>query len=259
MPKAAKVKNARATASRSKKASKPTVTTEKDTEDIPMPIAESYLLQVRLNRSNDPTITRLLVVPSNFTFEKLHEVLQVAFGWADCHAHSFDILQLHEEGKPRARRQWESVLTLKEDNLDASSFPHPERIQKEADFTLANIFVDTKYDGKIQVVYEYDHGDGWVHGIVFLGRADPSLRSVMNVPDDLEACCLGGEGHPAAEDCGGSSGWEYLKSVFKKGKKDPEGLKEWYKTTCTNGDPKGLDPYRWDMLDVNDGLTSVKA
>jgi len=45
-------------------------------------VIDSYLLHVRLTDSQDPTISRLLVVPTHYTFAKLHEVLQVAFGWA---------------------------------------------------------------------------------------------------------------------------------------------------------------------------------
>jgi hypothetical protein len=83
-------------------------------------------------------------------------------------------------------------------------------------------------------------------------RADSNLRKVMQIPDGLQAACIGGEGHPCAEDCGSSLVWENPKSVFKKGKKD------WYKKVCMNGDPKGLDLYKWDLLDVNDGLEKIK-
>jgi hypothetical protein len=44
----------------------------------------------------------------------------------------------------------------------------------------------------------------------------------------------------------------------KKGKRDPEGLKDWYKKSCANGDPKGLDLYRWSILDVNDALAKIE-
>jgi hypothetical protein len=46
--------------------------------------------------------------------------------------------------------------------------------------------------------------------------------------------------------------------MFTKKRKDPEGLKEWYMNTCANGDPNGLDPYSWDIFEVNDGLTETK-
>jgi hypothetical protein len=146
-----------------------------------------------------------------------------------------------------------------DDDDMAFANPDPEKIKKESDYTLADIYNGEEYKGKVKVSYEYDHGDSWDHAIALLGRADPIMRRQMNIPDELQAVCLGGEGHPCAEDSGGAGGWEDLKNVFKKGKKDPEGLKEWYKTSCANGDPKGLDPYKWDIFDVNDELTKIKA
>jgi hypothetical protein len=50
-----------------------------------------------------------------------------------------------------------------------------------------------------------------------------------------------------------------VKTVSKNGKRDLEGLKGWHKTSCANGDPKGLDPYKWDIFDVNDELAKIKA
>jgi hypothetical protein len=146
------------------------------------------------------------------------------------------------------------VLTLLYNTEVTDAYEDPEEIKYEGAFTLADIYASEKYGGKVEVTYEYDHGDSWLHDITFLGRADPNLRKTLGVPDKLEAFCLGGEGHHAAEDCGSTPGWENLKNVFKKGRKDPEGLKKWYKTRCANGDPKGLDPYKWDMWDVNDAL-----
>jgi hypothetical protein len=79
------------------------------------------------------------------------------------------------------------------------------------------------------------------------------MRKAMQIPDDMPVVCLGGEGHPCAEDAGGAGGWEDLKALFKK-RGDPEGRNDWYKHSCANGDKKGLDPYKWSILDVNDGL-----
>jgi hypothetical protein len=47
-------------------------------------VQESYLLQVFLTNSDDPVIT-------------LHEVLQAAFGWANCHGYSFSVSKFVEE------------------------------------------------------------------------------------------------------------------------------------------------------------------
>lgn len=71
--------------------------------------------------------------------------------------------------------------------------PNPERIQAEADFTLKDIYDGEKYKEKVEIAWEYDHGDSWLHEVAFLGRADPSLRKGMNIPDELQVICLGGE------------------------------------------------------------------
>jgi hypothetical protein len=64
------------------------------------------------------------------------------------------------------------------------------------------------------------------------------------------------QGHPCAEDCGGPPDWENLKAAFKRN--DPSGRKDWYKHICANGDPKGFDPFKWSILDVNDELSKIK-
>ena len=61
------------------------------------------------------------------------------------------------------------------------------------------------------------------------------------------------QGHSCAEDCGGSVGWENLKAVFKK-RGDPDGLKDWYRNICPNGERRGFDPWKWSINDVNGKL-----
>jgi hypothetical protein len=151
--------------------------------------------------------------------------------------------------------------------------PHPE------DYTLAEIYDSDEFRGKVGVSYNYDFGDNWHHAISFLGREDPTLRKAMKVKKSMEVVCLAGEvcitsplrekrgadlsltrlqGHPCAEDCGGVDCWEDLKAAFKK-KGDPDQRKHWYKTICTNGDPKGLDPYKWNIVRVKNSLAKIKG
>jgi hypothetical protein len=67
------------------------------------------------------------------------------------------------------------------------------------------------------------------------------------------------KGHPCAEDCGGAGGWEDLKELFAKPRmRDEDDRRQWYKEYCANGDPKGLNPYAWSILDVNQELEAVK-
>lgn len=77
------------------------------------------------------------------------------------------------------------------------------------------------------------------------------------MPDDVKIICLNGQGHPAAEDVGGTYGWRGLKEACKHPRKAENREQiEWYKNGCLNGD-KTLDPYAFDVLDVNDELSDA--
>ncbi|KAL8704699.1 MAG: hypothetical protein Q9201_002161 [Fulgogasparrea decipioides] len=207
-----------------------------------------YLLLVSLDSTSDPNISRILSIPPETTFDQVHEALQIAFGWTNSHMHSFRIetweLFNMIGGKP--------LLYLQTHPQDSA----PEaNVQAETEYTLADILENAEYKGKTRLMYEYDMGDGWNHQIIPLGRADENMGKAMGLNEfNQRIACIAGEGHPCAEDCGGTSGWENLKETFKKARGGDKELKDWYKHSCYNGDKKGLDPYAWDLLEVNDLL-----
>ncbi len=225
----------------------------------------NYLFTVAMALSNDPVITRLLSVPPSLTFAKFHQVLQIAFGWAGCHLHAFNVeMQLSDGDIPTPVLILQPMTNGDGDEDDLGFWPDP---QNERNWTLRDVFErkewetedGSKITGQIHVRYEYDMGDSWDHQIVLLGRAEKGLHNVLGGGEDTpRILCIGGEGHPCAEDCGSEPGWEDLKNAFKKQKGD-KSRREWYKTMCANGDPKGLDPYKWDILDVNDQLMKVEV
>lgn len=55
----------------------------------------NYLFHTCLVDSEDPMITRLLSVPSTFTLEEMHAVMQIAFGWANSHMWQFELHRLY--------------------------------------------------------------------------------------------------------------------------------------------------------------------
>ncbi|KAI4263441.1 MAG: hypothetical protein L6R42_001413 [Xanthoria sp. 1 TBL-2021] len=213
--------------------------------------------------SDNPTITRILSLPPSLTFAKFHQVLQIAFGWANCHMHAFNVeIMLNERGIPRPVLTLQRTFDGDEDDLDFWPKPRNER-----NWTLRDVFERKEWDledgtkttGQIHLRYEYDMGDGWDHQIVLLGRAEKGLHNLLGGGADTpKVLCIGGEGHPCAEDCGSEPGWEDLKNAFKKQRGD-KSRRDWYKTMCANGDPKGLDPYKWDILEVNDQLREVEV
>ncbi|KAK7705384.1 hypothetical protein SLS57_010146 [Botryosphaeria dothidea] len=136
--------------------------------------------------------------------------------------------------------------------------------------TLASVFANPQYaDGKAELIYNYDYGDGWGHEIVYLGKANDSFAKRQigkGVVEGQRTWCVSGEGHPCAEDCGGSRGWEELKQAFASSSDDQvfdragltaNELRAWYTTECFNGDHEGLQPWKWDITEVNQKLTSL--
>ena len=210
--------------------------------------SSNYLIQAYISSSRDPTVTRLLSVPPDLTFDRLHEVLQVAFGWTNSHLHRFKITDSRDDS-------WRPL------SLCPGPNPLIDELRpdcKESEWTLADVYEKPEWKDRAQIEYEYDMGDSWHHILALLGRATPGTNAQFGAPNDAKVVCLGGQGHPVAEDCGSWMGWEDLKNAFKNprraGNRD---LVKWYKDDCLNGHPGGLDPYKWDILDTNDDLREV--
>jgi len=72
---------------------------KEENKDVRLAPPGNYLFLVRLRLTTDPPISRFLSVPSHFTFEQFHEVLQVAFGWANYHMYTFKVSRLPENGE----------------------------------------------------------------------------------------------------------------------------------------------------------------
>ena len=216
-------------------------------------VEANYIVQVRIEDVGDPPVTRLLSLPPNFTFDKVHEVLQIAFNWTDCHNHSFHVWPSDFKGMKL------NGIPCTPDLLNIQSglcFDEEEARVMEEDITLATVYEDPRWGGKAAIGYEYDHGDSWIHRFILLGRASPDMNAQINAPEVMKVLCLGGEGHHVAEDCGGLSGWEDLKEAFRKGKKsDPDDTRGWYNSSCLNGgDGKKFDKYSWDVFGINEQL-----
>lgn len=62
-----------------------------------------YRLFVTLDGSRDPTITRTLLVPADFTFQQLYHVLQEAFEWEKMHMFGFTLAPPRPATKKKKR------------------------------------------------------------------------------------------------------------------------------------------------------------
>jgi hypothetical protein len=149
---------------------------------------------IELQNITNPCIVRTLSVPASATFHTLHCALQVAFGWGNCHLHSFEVLAAPRA--PNARKVPRVLLKIdpSPNQYDDVFDPMPQNTKK---LRLRDVYENAIYkDSAIE--YWYDFGDDWMHSISLIGRALASTRQIV---------CLSGEGSPAEEDCGGPGGW----------------------------------------------------
>jgi hypothetical protein len=119
-----------------------------------------------------PSVWRRLEIPSDLPLSVVHEVLQTAFGWFDCHPHQFGTA-CGDFGDPAQDGFW-------------------SRRADESAAALAQVAPAAKD----KVGYVYDFGDDWRHDLVVEAvlPAAPGVRYPR---------CTAAEGAPPDEDCGG--------------------------------------------------------
>lgn len=123
-------------------------------------------------RGARPSVWRRLEVPSDLPLSVLHEVIQTAFGWFDCHLHRFETA-CGDFGDPAQDDFWS---------------PRAD----ESTATLAQV-ADSE---KATVGYVYDFGDDWRHDLVV-------EAIVPAVPGVRYPRCLASRGVSPEENSGG--------------------------------------------------------
>ncbi len=183
---------------------------------------EIYQIKVTL-LGTKPPIWRQLLVPADVTLEQLHDVLQVAMGWEDCHMHEFRIGQ-KRFGKPDPN---ERLMGL-------------PAIGNERTVRLFSVL------GKAgaKAVYTYDFGDGWEHGI--------AVEKVLTPEPGLAyPVCTDGKRHGPPEDCGGIPGYyNLLEAIGDPDNDEHEEMRDWL------GDD--FDPEAFSVDEVNRRLTPLR-
>lgn len=139
----------------------------------------TYRVRVDLDHA-DPPIWRRLDVRSNTRLDRLHHVIQAAFGWTDSHLHRFAL------GASVFDRQAELFLCpFDVEEGDEDGVPETEVRLDEA---LAEPGDTLRYC--------YDFGDDWGHTIV--------LEKVLPLDSSVPfAVCVAGRRAAPPEDCGG--------------------------------------------------------
>ncbi len=148
---------------------------------------------------------RRIITPINTTFEELHEILQVAFDWKDCHLYEFNIID--ESGQ--------CVLNV------ISEFEEVYEDSQECKILLdSQVDISEYINQKYRIVYCYDYGDNWEHEITIQGV---NVNYDKNYPT-----CIMGDGNTPPEDVGGIIGYkEFLKTMSNPNHIEYENTKRW--------------------------------
>jgi len=161
--------------------------------------AEIYQLKVTLLDTNPP-IWRRLLVPADLTLAQLHDVLQVAMGWQECHMHEFSAGDRHF-GRPDPEARFMGMPP----------------VENERRVRLSSVL------GRIgaKVIYTYDFGDSWEHSIVLEKRL-PSAPSIAY------PICTDGQLACPPEDCGGIGGfYDLLDALRDPAHEEHKELQDW--------------------------------
>ena len=129
-----------------------------------------------------PPIWRRIEIPGAMTFCHLHDAIQKAMGWEDCHLWAFYV------GK--------TEVSPASEQLD---FPGVPRAQPADETTLDQMLAGRR----IKFRYVYDMGDDWLHEL----KVEKVFAPEANVAYPR---CTGGERACPPEDCGGFPGYFHL-------------------------------------------------
>lgn len=170
-----------------------------------------YQLKVTLLGTRPP-IWRRVQVAGDVTLYQLHGILQIVMGWTDGHLHQFRV---------------------------GNTFygtPHREfgfQVENEKKVRLGEVLRRPK----ARMVYEYDFGDGWEHGVV--------LETVVPaIPERRYPLALAGKRRCPPEDVGGVGGYyDFLEAIADPKHPEHRNMREWW--------GESFDPEAFDVQEVN--------
>jgi hypothetical protein len=179
-----------------------------------------YQIKVTL-KGIKPPIWRRVAVPCDITLAALHNVIQRAMGWQDCHLHEFII----------GAKRYGAAEDEEFDFGDGRADEGKARLNKVA-------------GPNAKFRYCYDFGDDWIHEIL--------IEREIASDGERMARCLAGKNACPPEDCGGPYGYANLLSILADPEhEEHEEMLEWA------GDD--LDPSAFDAKQTDRLLSLVKV
>lgn len=170
-----------------------------------------YQVKITLEESKPP-IWRRILVRSDVTLGKLHDIIQVAMGWTDSHLHQFIVGQTYY------------------------GEPYPDyglEMRDEQKFKLDQIVSGEGFKFR----YEYDFGDDWLHRLLVEKTLPPE-------PGRRYPVCIQGKRACPPEDVGGVWGYDlFLEAIQNPEHPEHDEYLEW-----VGGE---FDPEAFDLDAVN--------
>jgi|HubBroStandDraft_1064217.scaffolds.fasta_scaffold373170_2 hypothetical protein len=141
--------------------------------------SKAYQLRITL-LGTSPPIWRRVLVPPEASAEYLHQTIQTAMGWYDCHLHAF--------------------LLGKRPNIISVEPPDPENEGVYPTIDSSRLTIRALFQkGGGRALYEYDFGDSWEHAIQL-------EKEIECPPGTTLPHCMDGKRACPPEDCGGVYG-----------------------------------------------------
>ncbi|HUI21832.1 MAG TPA: plasmid pRiA4b ORF-3 family protein [Methylocella sp.] len=177
---------------------------------------------------SDPLIWRQVEVPTSVTLKVLHDIIQAAIGWFDCHLWEFTI----------GRRRY--------------SLPMDKDWGTETRIDAGKVRLrDVLTPHKTVIDYTYDFGDGWEHRLTVT-----DIRP--GEPGGSYPRYVGGEQNGPPEDCGGIPGFHaMLEALADPRHPDHTDAKEW----SDDYDPNSFDdlPIKYALSRIANRRNAAKA
>jgi len=169
-----------------------------------------FQFKITLMGTKPPVWRRIQVL--DCSLGDLHEIIQTAMGWENCHMHQF-IIDGVRYGRPTS------------EDFDFG-------LEMETEDTVRLSQIAPKKGRPFRFKYEYDFGDGWEHDVLFEGY--PAVEPKSKYP-----LCLEGARSCPPEDVGGVGGYEdFLEALANPKHECHEEFMEW----GGNFDAEEFDP-----------------